>query len=130
MYGNRKPPSHPFGGGPRYPSARADPTSTRTAVAPIIPNPIRRLCIAASKSRLHLKGVRRLAREVYLPFYEPAVFVLAVIVQAEVMACISVRFSFDAFLTPVTTDLDHPRLLSMEMPVFISFGALDAAACG
>jgi hypothetical protein len=69
---------------------------------------------------LRLKGVHRLALKLYLPFYEPAVFVLAVIVQAEVMTCISVRFAFDAFLTPVTTDLDHPRLLSMEMPVSIS----------
>jgi hypothetical protein len=61
----------------------------------------------------------RPALELDFPFYEPPVFVLAVIVQAEVMIGISVRSTFDVLLTPVATDLDHLRLL-LEMPVSIS----------
>jgi hypothetical protein len=50
---------------------------------------------------LSRKSRHCLARELHLPFYEPTVFVIAVIVQAEVVACISVSFAFDVLLTPV-----------------------------
>jgi hypothetical protein len=81
------------------------------------------VAVAHQRERKGYRG--RPALDLNLPFYEPTVFVPAVIVQAEVMTCISVRSAFDVLLTPVTTDLDHFSVsYAWNFPALISLNVL------